>query len=68
MRKYVLLLSTFSLVAFAAMAQKTSQINKAPGDTLYYQDFDSTGNFANNGVPLGWTIANNTTTEHHWCP
>ena len=66
MRKYVLLLSTFSLVAFAAMAQKTSQINKAPGDTLYYQDFDSTGNFANNGVPLGWTIANNTTTGPAW--
>ncbi len=66
MRKYFLLLSTFLFVALGSMAQKTSHINKAPGDTLYYQDFDSTGNFANNGVPLGWTVTNNTTTGPAW--
>ena len=30
--------------------------NKAAGDTLYYEDFDSTGNAANAGLPPGWTI------------
>ncbi|MEQ8908187.1 MAG: T9SS type A sorting domain-containing protein [Vicingaceae bacterium] len=46
---------------------KTKRKNaKAVGDTLYYEDFDSTGRSANNYLPLGWTSVDNTSQNHKW--
>jgi len=39
---------------------------KALGDTLYYEDFDSTGRATNNFLPIGWTSVDNTGQNHKW--
>lgn len=44
------------------LKQKLNQ-NKALGDTLYYEDFDSTGT---GGIPPGWTIFNGANNSNNW--
>ena len=39
---------------------------KSLGDTLYYEDFDSTGRSSNNFLPAGWAATDSTGQGHVW--
>ncbi|MEQ8908271.1 MAG: T9SS type A sorting domain-containing protein [Vicingaceae bacterium] len=46
--------------------EKGGQVNsKAPGDTLYYEDF-GTGGPAGSNLPAGWTTTNNAGNANDW--
>lgn len=46
--------------------KKIQKQQKATGTILYSEDFDSTGNAANNGLPVGWTSSSNVNPNHIW--
>lgn len=50
----------------AEVKRQESKNSKSPGTVLYSEDFDSTGNSANNGLPSGWTAQDLTGTGFNW--